>query len=591
MINKIELRKFKRFKDSTIELLPNLITYIVGGNNSGKSTILHALAVWEFCKTILIFQKGQESILQGHKGAGYGIDFEDFTALNIPSFKYLWTNLKAQGGYTLSIKCFWKNTKEKFLEIQLSLVQERLFIKAGSSNLIARDKVPQIAYLPTFAGITRKEQWLPPAMRKRLIGQGLAGSVLRNEIIDFHTQNLKLRKEKKRPTGRISKKDLKSIRETDPFEQLQNVVFDIFKGKLYPKLFNPDFQTHVSVEYRKGIKTKNTFSPYKDYTQRDIMTEGSGFLQWLSVYTFALSPNIDILLLDEPDAHLHSSLQSTLINYLKKIAKTYNKQILIATHSVELIKAAPFDKLLFVDSSGSVNYLKEEKKKTVVLSGLGNEYFPTLESIMKHKRILFVENESDATLLKLMTKGELEWPKNLAILPKANSHKERTHIFEYLKDSISEDLKCISLSDRDLRDYNKTNCDLKDKDFRDKLNNGVELRYRLWRRAEIENYLLHPTVIAKCIIKKYGGDLQETEYRVRDFLSNRCGLVINENFMKSNRDKTTKALFDLSGKDIINDICTTFKISKFDIAQEMTNEEVFEDVKTICSEIILMCQS
>lgn len=43
------------------------------------------------------------------------------------------------------------------------------------------------------------------------------------------------------------------------------------------------------------------------------MVEGSGFLQWLSVYTLALNPSINVLLLDEPDAHLHTTLQDHLL--------------------------------------------------------------------------------------------------------------------------------------------------------------------------------------------------------------------------------------------------------------------------------------
>ena len=77
---------------------------------------------------------------------------------------------------------------------------------------------------------------------------------------------------------------------------------------LYPKSFNESFHTHVQINLKKGnLDEHNRFIPTPKYNERDIMTEGSGFLQWLSVYTFALSPKIDILLLDEPDAHLHCS--------------------------------------------------------------------------------------------------------------------------------------------------------------------------------------------------------------------------------------------------------------------------------------------
>lgn len=594
MITKIELKNFKRFRNINIDFHPNTISFIVGGNNSGKSTILHALAVWEFCKTILVFEKGNNSILEGYNGAGLGIAFDNFSPLNIPSFKYIWTNLRANGGYNLSIKCFWQNNQneEKFLSISLSLVQERLYIKAGDTNIVQGDKIPRIAYLPTFAGISIKEQWYSKAMRQTLIGQGLAGAVLRNEIIDLHRANMDLRAEKKGNAKKIPKAALKYIRENDPYELLQAIVLKNFSGLLYPLPFNPSFHTHVNVEFRKGETINNRFRPYENYTRRDIMVEGSGFLQWLSVYTFALSPDVDVLLLDEPDAHLHVELQSKLIDALKIIATKFNKQILLATHSVEVIKNTYASDILFIKSASIVKYLSEERSKTVVLSELGSEYSPIFEKIQRNRRILFVENDSDVKILKLITEGMIQWPDNLVVWANANHHKERTHVFEYLKRELNNNFKCISLSDKDSQDYSITSQDLKQsnyKDVRDQ-NNNIEMKYRLWRRSEIENYLIHPNVIARTIVRKNGGDVAQKEQEVRDYLQNNHGIVVNAAFMRSDRTDATRPLFELSGKEIIEGICTQFSIDKFSIAREMNHDEVFEDVITLCNELIETCQ-
>lgn len=199
MIKKIELQNFKRYNRKNIELIPHKLSLIVGGNNSGKSTILHALAVWEYCKTVLIYEKNPKAILAGFHGDGYGISIDDFTPINIPSLKYLWTNLKPTGGYSLSIKCYWDilEGQERFLKIGLALTQERLYIKNLESNIQEGDFVPTIAYLPPFAAITDKEQWYSPAYRNKLIGQGLAGSVLRNTIMDLFHQNIKKELKKK----------------------------------------------------------------------------------------------------------------------------------------------------------------------------------------------------------------------------------------------------------------------------------------------------------------------------------------------------------------------------------------------------------
>ena len=60
-IKKVSLHRFKQFKDAEIHLKEGL-TLVVGGNNSGKSTVPQALATWQFCKTILEIEKNQEGM-------------------------------------------------------------------------------------------------------------------------------------------------------------------------------------------------------------------------------------------------------------------------------------------------------------------------------------------------------------------------------------------------------------------------------------------------------------------------------------------------------------------------------------------------
>lgn len=105
MIRTIKLWRFKRWDDKTIVLRPDGPTLLVGGNNSGKSSILQALALWSFCRTVLEFEKGP-AVLHGADHQGVGLSFEDFTAVPVPSLKHLWTNLKTTkksetDGYTL----------------------------------------------------------------------------------------------------------------------------------------------------------------------------------------------------------------------------------------------------------------------------------------------------------------------------------------------------------------------------------------------------------------------------------------------------------------------------------------------------------
>ncbi|KAE9904630.1 AAA family ATPase, partial [Escherichia coli] len=137
--------------------------------------------------------------------------------------------------------------------------------------------------------------------------------------------------------------------------------------------------------YKGDFNERGLFTRYSNYTPRDLTAEGSGFLQWLSVFAFALSPETDLILLDEPDAHLHSTLQHEIIRQLEKVAEKAGKQIFFCTHSPELIKAHPAEKILSINRD-SISYLSDDQGKIISLSGIGSEYYPLLDNTKKTKK-------------------------------------------------------------------------------------------------------------------------------------------------------------------------------------------------------------
>ena len=179
---------------------------VAGANNAGKSSILHALALWEYCKILHYFEHGENYFTNNRS---VGINTNDFTPINLPSLKYLWKNLSIGTTYNLKIKLFWDiEAVEYFLGFALAYAQERVYIKVDSHNLNSSEtKIPKVAYLPPFAGIKDKETWFSKADRKKLIGQGLAGSVLRNLIIDLHTESQAIREKLLGDRTRLSDND------------------------------------------------------------------------------------------------------------------------------------------------------------------------------------------------------------------------------------------------------------------------------------------------------------------------------------------------------------------------------------------------
>lgn len=589
MIKKVIIKKFKRLVDETVGLHPEKLSLVVGGNNSGKSTLLHAIAVWQYSWSVIRFEKGEAALLHTFHGAGLGISLDDFTPINIPSFKYLWTNLKPGNSYTLTIDCYWDlDGAEKHLCIGLAFGQDRLYVKNVGSNLIAGDKIPNIAYVPPFAGIANKEQWYAPAMRNRLIGQGLAGAVLRNQIIELFKANIEERKRRKGGRPKIKNSDLKWIRENDPYELLNQTMFWIFKGVLYPEKFNQEYHTHVSVGFRKGEIKNKRFVPFPSYTERDIMAEGSGFLQWLSVYTFALSPNVDVLLLDEPDAHLHCSLQNELLDRLKDITKKKHKQVIVATHSTEVIKGFDYQDIIHADK-GHYNYLTNAERKAYVMSGLGTEYFLLLDEIKRHKKILFVENNWDAEILMRFCNKYSQWPSNLVIWSEANMHKERRSFFMELRDLIP-DIKAISLHDRDNGPYEQTRANLSIGDMSDWSDANGEIRFRTWRRWEMESYLMGIPAM-KRIYKRNNPGLTDEEVDTKfNTELTAVSVVVNDDYLQSDKTPSNQSLFLNDAKDMLHPLLRNLGMDKWDVIAEMTEVEIFEDVKTMVNEIVDFCR-
>jgi hypothetical protein len=83
-----------------------------------------------------------------------------------------------------------------------------------------------------------------------------------------------------------------------------------------------------------------------EYRQRpggprfDVASAGSGFQQVLMLLTFLHTRPASVLLLDEPDAHLHVLLQDAIYGELRAAAAARRSQLVIATHSEVLIRKA-----------------------------------------------------------------------------------------------------------------------------------------------------------------------------------------------------------------------------------------------------------
>jgi predicted ATPase len=501
MIKEVHLKRFKRFEREEFLLKDKGLTICAGPNSSGKSTLLHALAVWSFGVTVVRQFKGKEALFEGYDGQGAGLSKDDFTPINIPDLRHLWYNLKSQlpnEGYSMAITVKWDDPKgERHLTMAFSLVQDRLFVKAVESNLDGNTDIPQIVYVPPVAGVDAREEYATLAKRRAMLGRGLAGAVLRNFLMDLEERNRISRKEKQGEKKKLSQTDLKELRASDPWERLNESMRQTFGLELKVTPFNADFHSVIRVDVvpkRRDGKFWRNNGP-----SRDLMVEGAGAQQWLTVLAFALTQETDVLLLDEPDAHLFTKLKLELVDRLCEISET-GPQILVATHATEILKRHPLERIMSFGEKHPA-YLQREVQRAKLISGLGDDYAPLIEKARISRRMLFVENESDARILKEIARTcGFNWPDNIAVCVTTDKHSDRLRFYRNLLEAIG-DLKALSIRDRD-------NDNLGGIDPVSLCEKGVntkaypDFRARTWRRREIENYALVASALIEETSKK-----------------------------------------------------------------------------------------
>lgn len=600
MITAVEIKNFKSWSDKKINLNPQGITILAGPNNGGKTTLLQALAVWNFCKIVITHTKGKQ-YFYGKSGNSIPVSLPDFYPITIPEFEYLWPNLTPKGKFSLKITVHWRLApsadhpeapEERHLGFSLNQTLKTLSIKVAGSNVKEDERIPNIALLTPFAGIEANEEPMTKTLRSRLIGKGLSGAVLRNEIKELADTNQEKRAVLKAGKAKISDKNLKVLRETDPFEILQALLTQMFSIRLTVEPYIESYHSYLKVNYQKGEIKKSRFQPHPNFKKREIISQGSGFLQMLSVMTYALSPNFDVLMLDEPDAHLHTTMQVELLRQLEEHIGKLRKQILIATHSTEIIRTRKLEDIFEVSRKG-YRYLSDDSQRVALLANLGSTYCPRLDKLKQSNKLLLIENDSDVIKLKKWaTTLGISWPEDIVCWQMADQHKERRQFHKYLETELTGDgaiLKTMSLNDRDYLDPSQAAPDLKDRSYPDKIAARSHFLARRWQRHEIESYMMHPAPIGRmAAAKRKVSDLEgiaQIEKQVQSYLESHFGMCFDEGFTSANREDKFNKNYDLPGHETMKAIGKHFHINNENIYKEMRSEEIFEDVKNLLNEI------
>lgn len=386
-ISEITLKNFKTFKNLTINPNPDF-NIIIGENSAGKSTIFEAIHLWEKCYEtyILASRKGFYKV---KRSTNRYVNYQDLDFLRITKDEDLFFDPKnTELGKCAEITVSLTNDDEDITwslgfkitcptSIENAFYRVQPISEADFADFAEKfcatgrflDEAVFIYQTRPVAGIHQFEPYYNEAQIKRKIQKGASHEVLRNKI--------------------VAKR--RSISE------LQESISSILEKEVNFKL--PPIARRDKDEYIDLLVSINGSKPY------DLHLQGSGFLQIVEILAtieFIDAP-LKLLLVDEPDSHIHSKLQRKLISHLKSID---HNQFFVISHNDQFVTNA---------GEGEIFFLNEEVKEEGILKPINSNSFDiiknslggvvmSLELLNQSKQIVFVEGNDDAKYISTLYK-------------------------------------------------------------------------------------------------------------------------------------------------------------------------------------------
>ncbi|HEY9628317.1 MAG TPA: AAA family ATPase [Coleofasciculaceae cyanobacterium] len=334
-IDKIKLENFKAFK--SIEISCNQrFNVIVGENNIGKSTIFEALNLWKFAYDNLIQERNKNKFYKA--SANYYIPFSELSQIRLVDDNDLFFDT-TEGSSFIAITI--KDGNEEFC---LKIKFEKPGIKNSYLRLFNNDDFDEFERFSEYikgkscslknalfiyqtrpiSSIFRNEPFYNNAQIDKKISIGKSHDVLRNKI--------------------LKTEDSQATKVAQKFSKLEARLKNVLGTDYLIRFKN---RNRTDEEYVKITAQSNA------HGELEISMMGSGFLQVAEIFSTIeyIEKNIDgicLILIDEPDSHIHSDLQSNLIDELKRHD---DSQIFVISHNDRLINKTDEGELFYLNST------------------------------------------------------------------------------------------------------------------------------------------------------------------------------------------------------------------------------------------------
>ena len=472
MLTRLRIRNFKRFEDADIELGRAVV--LIGPNNSGKTTALQSLALWEL--GIRRWNEKRQGKTSPEKRPGVTINRRDLFSIPVPNANLLWRDLHVR-----NVERQWDATarkhKPKTENVRIDLIVEGVtgskawacgleFDYANDESVYCRPlresddspdrmEVPaeasdaRVAFLPPMSGLADREFVKQPGEIGLLIGQGQTAQVLRNLCFQIHQ-------------ARGASKD------TDPWAGLVRHVRQLFGVELLAPEYVAE-RSEITMAYRERAGT-----------ELDLSSSGRGLQQTLLLLAHLYANPHTVLLLDEPDAHLEILRQRQTYRLLTEVADQQGSQIIAASHSEVVLNEAT-DRDVVVAFVGRPHRIDDRGSQVLkALRDIGFDHYYQAEQT---GWALYVEDSTDLAILQAFARTlkhpaapYLECP-FVHYVATNLPQRARDHFFGLRE--AKADFVGIAIFDR----------------LEKELQKGTPLHELMWSRREIENYFCLPEVL------------------------------------------------------------------------------------------------
>lgn len=360
-ISAIRIKNFKKIFDTRIEL--GSITYLVGGNNSGKSSVLQAIHTAVSCAQVS--QEFKQKVI-----AEASLRYSPIADFALLGHNSRYTNSKAGSRGNVEFEGSPSNSTEPVkysIEMYKGKNHNNVGVERsghfnGFGQIICDPKKLFSVYVPGLSGVPHREEMSGYAAVFRKAASGDANLVFRNII--------------------------RLLDERNKLGELERLVSEVLKSDIHFQVdFNSERDLYVEVKLAAGE------NPVAD-DFRPVDLWGTGLLQITQIFAYVLLFKPALLLVDEPDSHIHPSRQKNLGLALERVSKEFHCKVIISTHSRHLVTSASESVKVVWMKDGRI-VPESERELVAILMDLG-----ALDQLDPTAKIIIYTEDKDTTILE-----------------------------------------------------------------------------------------------------------------------------------------------------------------------------------------------